>query len=398
MLIWTPDHAHRLTTLIGAATRIIIGTGNLGTGAVVQAIGARAKAGVPVSITTGCGGGTTRRHAVTWLRDDCGATVRVVDDRSGGLFHAKVYAFALPDGDRALVGSANLSGAGFGQNREVMVEVALAPGELEALAGRLSSAGPELTDLNLLPEMRATAVVLPETPARRVGLASVLTMDWPQYVLAIRQMDRWWARRGLNVLHGTPGWVDTLERVETRAAGPLRALSLEGRRTLVGFRGGDTTGPNVAFFGDFGGTPAKSFVYSPDHPDHAAAVDRIDTVRASVGSIGDALLLGQARTAFESLVGIHGIASGVASRLLFSVRPDIFVPVNDGNRVLLRRATGLRLRQQARRPVQVAEYASLLERIQAAPWFSAPPPSDGDELIIWRARAALLDIFVYQSE
>ncbi len=402
MLLWAPDHRHRILALISAATRIVIGTGNLGTGDVVKAIGARAKAGVPVAITTGCGGGTTHQYEVTRLREECGAQVRVVDDRSGGLFHAKVYAFSLPEGDRALVGSANLSGAGFGQNREVMVEVELQSGELNEIASRLAGAGPELADLSQLPWLRPPGPGPKSDPKERIGLGAVLEMNWSSFVDAVWTMHRWWRKRArprLNVMNGTPGWVDTLQRLEVLATTPIAEMSITDRRTLVGCRNVGDGRTDVAFLGGFDRTPARHYLLKAESPEHTAVAAQIDCVRATVGAVGSRLSPNKARTAFRALVDIHGVATAVASRLLLAVRPDIFVPVNDGNRAMLRQETGLSFPKTTKQTTkQVSDYVALLKRVQAAPWYDSPPPTDHAELVIWRARAALLDIFVYQSE
>lgn len=79
----------------------------------------------------------------------------------------------------------------------------------------------------------------------------------------------------------------------------------------------------------------------------------------------------------------------LASRLLAMKRPDTFVCVNNQNREGLFQAFRLI-------PSRDAEaYWGLIERVRACTWWNAPPPTAGDELEVWKARAAFLDALFY---
>lgn len=79
----------------------------------------------------------------------------------------------------------------------------------------------------------------------------------------------------------------------------------------------------------------------------------------------------------------------LASRLLAMKRPDTFVCVNNENREGLFQALRLRPGRDA------AAYWALIERVRACSWWKSPPASAGDELEVWKARAAFLDALFY---
>lgn len=392
MILWHPEHRARLLACIREADRIIIATGILGGGPIVDALAAVAGS-VSVLVVTGCGGGLTRRDAVERLRE-AGGEVRVVDDRTGGLFHAKVYAVAAGGAATAIVGSANLSAGGFGANDEAMAEVTLTTADLEALEARLRKAGPLLHDLADLPTPPRSSGRMKSPPRGRIPLGEVLGMSWSDYLDAVLHMDAWWKSRPqpLDVFAEGVGWLPTIDALQAIPRKPLAALPELARRILVGKRAEE----DVAYFGDFNATPVRDTVLHPTKPDNIHDATVIDAIRARVGSVGDPLSLDDAVAAFDELTAIKGVWLGVAGRLLLSVRPDVFVSVNEGSRSLLVSETGLRLPKQAPPKRRCADYCALLARVQEAPWYAAPKPSDGEGEAVWKARAALIDVFVYE--
>ncbi len=390
-MLWYPDHRDRLLGLLREADQVVIATAILGGGPVLDALIGIAGS-VPVLVATGCGGGLTRRESIESLRD-AGAEVLVIDDRTGGLFHPKVYAMKTGLGCVALVGSANLSAGGFGENREAMVETAIGATDLSGLEARLRAEGPLLENLDDLPTPPRSTGHFKPTRKDRVALSDVLGMSWDDYVVAVTEMDGWWKARDLDVFGHSVGWLPTVDALQAHTRKPLAALPVRSRRILVGKRAGE----DVAYFGDFNPTPARDVILNPDKPGNTPAVKAIDTARASVGKVGDPLDIDTAIEQFHRLTAISGVWLGVAGRLLLSVRPDVFVSVNEGSRALLVSETGLTLpRQAGRRDRTCPGYRDLLARIQEAPWYTATRPSDPTGDAIWRARAALIDIFVYE--
>jgi len=384
VLIWTENLLDELESMLSSAAEVRVFTGNTSGGPAVARLAARARAGAPVWVATGCGGGTTRREALEHLRDS-GVQVRVVDDRTGERFHAKIYATRQPDGSCvALVGSANLSGSAFEENVEAMAVVPLSGSEWDDLLTRIHRASPVLEDWDELGRPPP-----PPPPRGRIALRDVLGRDWAGYVAAVRHMDAWWRPQGLRVF-GEFGWLYTLDQLRTYAQGPLGGLSELGRKTLVGKVPSD----DVAFFGDFNATPKRQAILHPDKAEHRALAADVDWARAHVGGAGATVPLDAVDEAVHRLIRHSGVWLGVASRLLLSVRPDVFVSVNSRSRDGLRAQTGIRLPEQARRSRRSPEYTALIERVQQSPWYDVPQPTDPVERRIWNARASLLDIFV----
>ncbi len=390
-MLWSPDHLAPLLDALSHATTIRVAVGNTSGGPVLELLASRSAESIPVLVVTGCGGGTTRREAIERLRAS-GADVRVVDDRSGGLFHAKIFGVRFPNGEvQAFVGSANLSSAAFGENCEVLCPISLDNHQWESLGRRLDEAGPMLADLDDLPGPP------PPPPGRRpsggrIALSDVLQMTWPEYVQALKFMDTWWLSRGWRVFGEGPGWTHTVARLRSFTRGPLVSLRELERKILVGKVPGD----NVAFFGDFNATPSRDAVLKAHLPQWVATAQAIDTARATIGRVGDPLSIGQAEAAMNDLLDNSGIWLGIASRLLLSIRPDVFISVNNGSRELLQGGTRLRFPRQAPRSRRCPAYRSLLESVQDAPWYNVPRPSDALGRTVWDARAALLDVFVYE--
>jgi hypothetical protein len=79
----------------------------------------------------------------------------------------------------------------------------------------------------------------------------------------------------------------------------------------------------------------------------------------------------------------------LASRLLAMKRPDMFVCINNQNREGLFQAFRVSPSRDA------DSYWDLIEKVRACAWWKAPAPRAGDELEVWKARAAFLDALFY---
>ena len=82
----------------------------------------------------------------------------------------------------------------------------------------------------------------------------------------------------------------------------------------------------------------------------------------------------------------------LASRLLAMKRPDTFVCVSNQNR------EGLFQAFQVSSSRDAEGYWHLIEKVRACTWWNAPPPADGDEREVWKARAAFLDALFFTGE
>ena len=81
--------------------------------------------------------------------------------------------------------------------------------------------------------------------------------------------------------------------------------------------------------------------------------------------------------------------AAIHARLLCMKRPDLFFPVNAGNRRRMRETLGSV-------PRNASEYVEMLQRLRSYPWYRAPKPQDEYERELWRNRVGLLDAVFYE--
>lgn len=83
-----------------------------------------------------------------------------------------------------------------------------------------------------------------------------------------------------------------------------------------------------------------------------------------------------------------GVGLGCWTRLLVVKRPDVFIAVNAGSRLRLRRYFGSS-------PKDVRSYFQLVGTVHLYRWYKSPPPQNARQLDAWKQRAALLDTIFY---
>jgi hypothetical protein len=96
----------------------------------------------------------------------------------------------------------------------------------------------------------------------------------------------------------------------------------------------------------------------------------------------------------EAMSSEPGISHGVATRLIALARPDVAISVNAGSAPHIGALTGL-----PKSPSSLASaknYRALLSWVARQPWHGVPRPADPWQAMLWGARAALLDCFVYE--
>ena len=388
-LIWTPDHFDRLMRLAETADRIVVGTAYL-TANPFEAVLRRRASSVPVTVVAGLSGNTDQVVALA-LRDG-GALVRLVPNGPvGGIFHAKVYGFVHGGEGTVVVGSGNLTGPAFlpDGNIEVFTVVPAEVAEVDELERKLLALG-MVDDLDTLPEFAGRARGTdrggghaPRTPA------GLMAMTWPQYLAALREQNRAWARFWGSRFGEGSSWFDTLARLNTLGDSPIGTMSASQRRVLAGAPIGEV---NPGFFGDLhsAGT-ANGHLLRADDP---SVLKVLDAARRSVGRVGEPLSIDAAMRAMEHVLALRGFGFAAASRLLGSVRPDVYVILNNAsvagvNTVLENPFPGIEWSAASQR-----RYRAVLEAVRAARWWNTPRPR-GTEGFIWDGRALLLDTFFY---
>ena len=313
-------------------------------------------------------------------------------DKSG--FHPKVYVFRGRDKAVAWIGSANFTNAGFGMNEEALFETKNSQDveewfdNLWEQCGSLDECAIDRyaeSRLNNPPQRSAR-------PARVAGSEPLQTPlelleqvdDWRSFVETLEQCDRWWSnRQRWSVLGEPPSWRETIQVLHHIVREDWRELSNYNRKRLLGLT---TREDDWALLGRMRGAAQKS-VFGNNS-------EKIQAVVRHVVAASDADFPRVGIEAYEVLVGLNGIAEGIATRLLALARPDRFVSLNDASRARLAGFFGLAPTTLG----QPRNYERLLQRIYDQTWFREPDPRNAREETICRMRVALLDCFVYDDQ
>jgi hypothetical protein len=160
----------------------------------------------------------------------------------------------------------------------------------------------------------------------------------------------------------------------------FRGLDYLSRRKIAGLVKSDT--PNFLLFGSMQWVGKFKLAIKDNNEQISLALDEIpldgNISRERYQRFTDRFL-----SAFDR----SGMAT--ASRLLAMKRPDMFVCINNQNREELFQAFGVSPSRDAN------SYWDLIEKVWACSWWKSPAPPAGDELEVWRARAAFLDALCY---
>lgn len=325
-----------------------------------------------------------------------------------GVFHPKLYFFSHGSGHwECLIGSPNFTKGGFGGNEEIAILISDTDSDganaLSDVSHRLETywvAARPISALDL--ELYRKRWKIRQPLLRRLhgtfgdpqnveegdggrdpSVVNDLTLDWKDFFQQVLQEpDRQSAGRS------------TDERLKViRAAKALFAthatfgdIDRDGRRRIAGLEAGD--GINFLWFGSMVGAGVFQQAINNNNEHFARALDLIP----NVGSVSrDAYLayVVEFKLAFPN--GRDGI--GTASRLLTMKRPDYFLCLDARNKDRLTREFGIK------KSIGYEDYwDSIIERIQDAPWWNAPPPAPGIEREVWESRAAFLDALYYDGK
>ena len=98
----------------------------------------------------------------------------------------------------------------------------------------------------------------------------------------------------------------------------------------------------------------------------------------------------------QEITSIKNIALGIATRFLAMKRPDIFVCFDSANERRLCEDFGIKL--STRKEKRFEDYwEKIICKIKKCKWWKLPRPAKGDDLIIWKNRAAFLDSISYED-
>lgn len=322
-----------------------------------------------------------------------------------GIFHPKFFCFHNSKRTLCWVGSANLTQGGFDRNEELVYEFVDSYGEgrdwFDSLWNTLEN------DVQLqIDAYQHRYESHHSTPKHAAPCLTPLSniSTWQDFVDGLREREKYCRSYLSYSVFG-----------ETRRS-YLRTISIGRRITrLPNWNNLTKRECNILLgrrdrFGEWGllgsiypkGTVAK--VFNPKQmPDVGRARERIhDHVRKVIRTAAKEIVpiaheAVQAIRLDNDLLNDFGPAT--ATRLLTLARPDCLVSVNSKSAVRLGVLAGLkRSGQELRTPRSLAKnYEKLLDWVHKQPWFQIPEPADRWERDIWKCRAALLDVFVYDE-
>lgn len=94
----------------------------------------------------------------------------------------------------------------------------------------------------------------------------------------------------------------------------------------------------------------------------------------------------------KGISGLQGINIGTATRLVTLKRPDYFVSVTSAARKNLAKQLNIPAGSFSKENY----WDQVIEPIKDTPWWNSREPKDPQEGMIWRARAAMLDMILYE--
>lgn len=318
---------------------------------------------------------------------------------SGGTYHPKVYGFRKGRRAAAIVGSANFTRGGLGNNHEAALVIT---GDADEVVfkdifafTRASAAFGEKVTIAYAAAYRASykrAVALPKPPRDPVGTTvpnraktALLTAEWTEYSRRVRASTHHDVDKSLELLAIARRWY--------AENATFADFSTPQRKAVAGIIGKyQKVGPDLnrdwGWFGSMRGM--GDFANRIDNADAAliTAIDGIprsgDVTRTQYERFGS-----QFRKAFANSTRTGGVPT--ASRLLAMKRPDTFLCICKPNIKLASEVLGF-----ARTTLDLDNYwQRVVEPIRSAVWYNADKP-DGPDGELWEGRAAMLDALFYR--
>ncbi|MEQ6292192.1 phospholipase D family protein [Vogesella sp. GCM10023246] len=318
----------------------------------------------------------------------------------GRLFHPKVYLFEMPKGLAAVVGSHNLTGGAFdGKNIEVSVLIEGSANET-VFVDLISFVKSSWNSAEAIDEdefLFAYEAQYQINKAKRNALDRFHRVKKPRSGAQKSPMDISWESFIESVKndghHHLEGRLKVLERAAAlfKEHGSFAAMSQYERKAVAGTYGSkepqldDLEWP---WFGAmFGQGDFKNLVNeSPQLLSDALEIIPLD---GDVSVTQFDAFVQHFNLAFEGKAHKGGIAT--ASRLLAMKRPDVFVCLNNANRVGISEAFGT-----APTTLNLDNYwQRVIIPMQISSWWQHPRPRDELAGRIWDNRAALMDSIYY---
>jgi len=324
--------------------------------------------------------------------------------KSGACFHPKIYLFVTGQNAEAIVGSANFTTGGLGNNVEACLHLSCDAGEaavaellatLESYAPHRQPVTKQLADAYRRQAEIAASRARPPTPIlpsdkddfRRID-SDLLKMDWAAFIHEARKdpnhhfETRMRFLRYLQTLFARAQSFDDLTPPEWKAVAGIVHPDAVADSGLEKYQ--------IGWFGSMQGSGSFTKLIATKDGRIAKAIDCIPRggpVRERDFDRFCALFA----SAFADSARTGRIPT--ATRLLAMKRPDVFVCVNSGNKASLAEALLF-----SPSTLSLENYwERVIEPIRQAKWYNAPRPG-GRDAEAWDCRAALVDAIHYKSD
>ena len=328
------------------------------------------------------------------------AALRVVPDTPPGIFHPKYYRFR-GEGTICWIGSANLTGGGFGGNDELVHEFDEDTGEdgswFEMLWNQLDpNPEPVIADYEARYKPPMPPPRRPHNDDEPDFVPMVSGGTWREFVDGLQSHDAYchYHDYGWDILGATHSYLHTiLTGREVARLSAARWQNLSTRECYI-LRGHTTKDGGWGLLGTLKAARKVARAFNPARMPGVGPVR--NQVREQIQLVLDAAdneIADVAHSAVQAIRAIDGFGSAAATRLLTLARPDRLVSVNTESA----HGLGVLSGQPRTRDSLADNYGELLQWVYEQPWFNAHQPHDPLERMIWNCRVALLDAFVYQG-
>jgi hypothetical protein len=309
--------------------------------------------------------------------------LRVVGDTKEPIFHPKLYVFKRADDSVCWIGSANLTGAAFSENQELICEIDN-PKSIEALFSEWWVIGGVVTDSWLSDYEKRSDQYQTNTASAAKSVShmggpppvSLEPTSWDAYVTMLQQIDR--------------GRTDEIIALVNIASSLLNGdwSDLSQQRDLIlGMSGFEELGSlKIAKIAKdiFSGKPE----FLSQRYKVRNALREFNSVSVEIYSpqFDEALA-----SAWNKITSINGLAQATTSRLLALVRPDACVSLNKKSISYFASAVGSSIQE-----LETTEgYVNVCRWVRRQPWWKSEEPLDSYGSSAWKAKAALLDVLAY---
>lgn len=309
-----------------------------------------------------------------------------------GVFHPKIYLFKTNKDWDLIIGSANMTSGGFGNNTEVMVHISSGDGKKKLYKDSRSAIDEYWSDAETINSIKAENYLRlynthrsknpQQDRKKKKGKAhvntSILPMSWDEFhkkATAVRK-------------HTIEDRFDLLDAVSQSFTNnpSISDMSREERRMIAGLRNDFND-----YTGLFGSMDRAAYTHNwADHIDNnnkllSAALDIIP----SLGAIGKNSFQHYTEV-FRKATGYKN-AVGTFTRLLAMKRPDTFVCLTNTNMQALCRDFGISVSTMT----YDKYWDEIVDRLTQSVWWNAPQPKEASSLKVWNSRSALLDAIYY---